>query len=79
MTTKTVPVTMRALTQRINRKLEPAGKVLKAARGKEKDALGTFYLLDFSRGVEDTHVDLESLGRELGALGQWESLSAEDR
>jgi hypothetical protein len=84
MTTKTVPVTMRALTQRINRKLKQDDQVLKAARTDQtRMDVGQFYIVDYSdskSGYVARHdVDLEELGRELGVLEQWESLSGEDR
>jgi hypothetical protein len=81
-----VPITMRALTQRINRKLAAdsdsgnwVGKRLRASRGEgEISNLGGFYLLDSSKGaVVDDHVDPEKLGRKLGVLKPWERLITE--
>lgn len=83
---KRVPVSMRALVQRINRKLAAAERErggepklaarLKAARGDAVRALGDYYLVDVERNaVERTDVDPEALGRELGALAAWEEVS----
>jgi hypothetical protein len=64
-----VPVTTRALVQRINRKLsaldggDPRAEQVRAARGKARETLGEFYLLD-----------LDALGRKLGVLRAWERL-----
>ena len=71
-----VPVTARALIQRINRKLAEEGEVLKAARGaKVEQQLGTYYTLDMrTNAVVAKDVDLERLGRELGALKPFEEL-----
>lgn len=80
---KRIPVTERALIQRINRKLIKKNEVLKKTppeRGKEGISTvrwnyGDYYILDQTRNqVSRGHLDLESFGRELGALGEWEQL-----
>jgi hypothetical protein len=69
-----VPVTVRALSQRINRLLAAKGQELKKTRGVPAvDALGSYYLLRGNSVFAD-HVDLEALGRELGALADHERL-----
>jgi hypothetical protein len=73
---KTVPVTMRALIQRINRKLAKEGKALKAARGESaRQQMGNYYVIDVNQNflVRD-HVDPEAEGRDLGVLQPWESV-----
>jgi hypothetical protein len=73
----TIPITTRALLQRINRALFKSGKVLKATRGSHmrRDA-GDFFILDLSRNkVLTKDVDLQVLGRELGVLKSYEHVS----
>lgn len=75
-----VPVTMRALMQRINRKLRADDRQLRAARGEgnARHALGDFYLVDFNRNaVIEKDVDPEALGRELAVLRPWEQIVKE--
>ena len=72
----TVPVSERALIQRINRKLRSNDEVLKTARGGRAEwDLGRYYVVDFNmNAVMQKDVDLESLGRELNALQKHEHL-----
>jgi len=70
-----VPITERALLQRINRRLRAGNEVLKRTRdnGRAAAELGEFYALDISRNIiTAVHVDLEEWGRDLGALRPWE-------
>jgi hypothetical protein len=71
---QTVPVSTRALVRRINRKLVPQGYFLRAARGaRARQELGDYYVVEMQYGgTWPTHVDLEDLGREEGALKEWE-------
>lgn len=71
---KTVPVSLRALIQRINRKLAAEGECLKKARSaKAQQDLGDYYIIEISRNlVFGKDVDLEQLGRKIGALKSWE-------
>lgn len=71
-----VPVSKRALIQRINRKLAADMQVLKTCRGARAQLdLGDYYILDGSLNVpSDTHVDIEELGRDMGCLSSWEKL-----
>ena len=74
-----VPISKRALVQRINRKLAKDGGLLRGVRGGAAvDRMGEYIRIDVSRSaiVED-NVDLEALGRELGVLRAYERL-AED-
>jgi hypothetical protein len=79
MTTK-VPVTERALLQRINRKLAPEWQAVRKLRGDSHvHDLGRFYGLDTYRNtIEATHIDLEAWGRELGVLAPYEALAEGD-
>jgi len=71
-----VPVTRRALLQRINRRLKEDQQVVKAARGDHaQQDVGEFYRLDYARNaVVEQHVDLEALGRKLKVLAPFERL-----
>ena len=78
-----VPVSERALVQRINRALakdewEPP-PILKKTRGARALVdLGEFYVIDQRRNlIVEKDVDLERYGRELGALEDWEELAEE--
>jgi len=78
-----VPVSPRALQQRINRKLRVEDEVLRKSRpvydqGRPiyNSDLGEFYVVDVNRNfVVAGDVDLQQLGRELGALQNWEELA----
>ena len=61
-----IPVTERALIQRINRAL-PKGQKVKIARGKTAQTRGKFYLVKNGAVVVD-NVDLERCARELEVL-----------
>ncbi len=70
---QTVPVSERALVQRINRKL--AGKQLVKTRGIwALPELGRYYTVSDRNTIVDTHVALEGFGRKLHVLQPWESL-----
>lgn len=71
-----VPVTMRALVQRINRALRADDEQLKKYRGgRWQSDLGDWYRLDFNRNrIMERHVDPEALGRKLGVLRDYERL-----
>ena len=75
MRRKTVPVSKRALLQRVNRALRDKGEILKAARSpRVADELGQHFVVRLTgkRIVTQQHVDVEALGRELGVLSEWE-------
>ena len=70
-----VPVTMRALTQRINRKLRHDDQRLRTARRGWFSDLDHYYVLDFKHNwIVKRDVDPEALGRDLGVLKDYEQL-----
>ena len=75
-----IPVTERALIQRINRKLAKNGSKLVAARGaKEMEAFGHYYTVRrvksaLNAQVLASHLDLVGYGRELGVLATDEEI-----
>jgi hypothetical protein len=76
-----IGVTMRAVIQRINRKLALDLKVLKTTRGDwHSNDLGHYYMIDL-RGNYMLHksVDPEELAHKLGVLKGWEAVTQEDR
>lgn len=75
MKKRTVPVTARAMTQRINRALAP-NEQLKATRGaRAQTELGAYYIVDVRRNaITRSRIDLEELAKELGVLQPYERL-----
>lgn len=75
--TATVPVSPRALVQRIHRKLKSHDEVLKTSRGERaRLELGEFYLLDVSvNAIMRKDVDPSELARELDVLKPWEHVT----
>jgi hypothetical protein len=73
-TTAGVPVSMRALIARINRKLAGQDERLKASRGaRARVDCGDYYIVDIRHNaLLGRNVDPEALGRELGVLRPWE-------
>ncbi len=82
MTIRKVPVSERALFQRINRNLNRNDRKLCTARGfwdgrvwQEDTNLGRYYVVDIRRNlVVDAHVNLEQFGRDLEVLAPWEAM-----
>jgi hypothetical protein len=74
-----VPITLRALIQRINRKLAHQEEVLKKARGLYAyDNLPDYYIVHWhSNQVLTWHVDPVAYARELGVLNAWETVAEE--
>jgi hypothetical protein len=78
-----VPVSERAVIQRVNRKFvsedgHPARELKKTRGGRAKIDLGDYYVLDTERNfIAEHHVDPEDLARELGVLAQSEYLIEE--
>lgn len=72
-----VAVSRRAVLQRVNRKLAPQLKALKAWRTSGlRYKAGDLFHLDLNRNaILNINVDLESFAREVGALQPWESLT----
>ena len=72
-----VPVSRRALIQRINRKL-PGHETLKTNRapGSNRRELGRYFIVDeYNNSITCQFVDLEKLGRELGVLRGYERVA----
>jgi hypothetical protein len=72
------PVSERALLQRINRKLKPDLEAVKKTRGgwRRLSDLGDYYWVDYRRNfMLNHHLDLETVGHELGVLEEWEMVS----
>ena len=72
-----VPVTARALIQRINRALKPRDEMLKKARGARAQAeVGDYFVTDFRlNALVSSRVDIEALGRELKVLKDFEEVT----
>ena len=81
MPRKRVSVTMKALVQRINRRLHKDEEQLRKTRGARALLdLGEWYIVNWNRNfIVAQHVDPEELGRELGVLQEWEALVPEER
>ena len=71
-----VPVSERALVQRVNRVLGKDDEQLKKARsGRTSQGVGEFYTIDIRRNcVVKQDVDIEKMGRTLGVLKNYEQL-----
>jgi hypothetical protein len=70
-----VPVTLRAVNQRINRRLAAENQVLKAMRGERaRQTMGDYIVVDDRNRILHHDVDPEALARELGALADWEEV-----
>jgi hypothetical protein len=74
MANTTVPVTRRALIQRLNRRLSEDHQVLKKSReGFVRSNLGEYYILNLDLNqVDAMHVDPEILAKKLKVLAPWE-------
>lgn len=67
-----VPVSTRALTQRLDRRLRRRGLKLRKLRGKFRHA-DAYFTVDVERGcVVDRYVSLDVIAHEFGALETWE-------
>jgi len=75
-----IPVSMRALVQRINRRLKADDEVLKSPRGRNaRQQLGEYFVLELTcNAVYDTHIDPEAFGRKLGVLTDFEYVDDEE-
>ncbi|RJP38992.1 MAG: hypothetical protein C4548_12490 [Desulfobacteraceae bacterium] len=70
-----IPVSIRALTQRINRKLNKNGEKLFKSRRTDLKNLGEYHVVDLNeKVVKNFDVNIEMLGREIAALAEWEVL-----
>lgn len=74
-----IPLSLRALTQRIARHLAREGKTLRKTRAASaRDHVGDYFILSDNGGIIAHHVDLQQLARELGVLQAYEHLLTED-
>lgn len=76
-----VPVSTRALIQRINRKLRADEQTVKQTRDgtRARLDLGEFYIYGWNpTNIVAFNVDLQSLGREVGALQPYEAWDTGD-
>jgi hypothetical protein len=72
-----IPITLRALTQRLARHLARDGRTLRKTRAAPaRSAIGDYYVVDCN-GIVAHHVDLVQLAREIGVLQNYEHLIAE--
>lgn len=71
-----VPVTMRALTQRLNRALAKEGQQLKAYRvPTEHPDYGYYFCINLQTSfIDSEHVDPEKWAREMGVLKPYEEV-----
>ena len=73
-----VPLSRRALLQRIGRTLARDGRRLKKTRAPSaRERVGDYYITD-SGEVVAHHINLEQLGQELGVIETYERLLVED-
>jgi hypothetical protein len=74
LTGRKVPVTERAIVQRLNRRLAHDYESIKTPRGERNlQSLGRFYLLNtYQNWIMKTHIDPESFARDLGVMAPWE-------
>jgi hypothetical protein len=80
--TPKVAVSPRALLQRINRALAGDEEMVRKSRPRIIEGqtyydhnVGEYYRIDFNRNfLVEPHVDLESLGKKLGVMHEWEAL-----
>jgi hypothetical protein len=76
-----VPITERALVQRLRRTLAKEGNRLLVNRGGNAHGaanVGRYYIVDENNLMTDHDVDLVALGREMGAIRPWERLVEQD-
>ena len=74
-----VPLTQRALTQRLARALARDGKRLRKTRAAPaRSSVGDYYIINDSNGIVAHHVNLEQFAHELGVLQAYEHLITEN-
>jgi hypothetical protein len=71
-----MPVSARAVIQRINRKLRPDREKLRVTRSDLwRQDVGDYYVIDCAKNwITQKHVDPEELGRRLQVLQPWECI-----
>jgi hypothetical protein len=71
-----VPVSMRALIARINRKLKADDEKLCATRERWRGNLGDYFIVSLTSNIITCrHVDVEELARDIGVLRACERLA----
>ena len=80
-----VPVSRRALIQRINRALAKDNEQLRFNRRGPDGTFGWYYVIRYGRGgfepstnIIDYNVDPEDLGQELKVIKSWEAVEKEE-
>lgn len=74
---KNIPITTRAVFQRLNRALAKDLRVLKKCRESSRwhRDLGDYYIIDADRNsIVDTHVDLEKLAKQMKLIQPFEKV-----
>lgn len=74
---KRVPVSERAVLQRLNRHLKKDGEMVRKTRAGSRayQDLGPYHAVDLSQNiVTRLNVDIEAWAREAGVLAAWETL-----
>ncbi len=71
------PVSVRAVEQRINRKLaEKRQRLMRSRSERARAEVGDHYVVDVDRNLLVLHhVNLEALARKLGVLAEWEAIA----
>jgi hypothetical protein len=70
---KKIPITESALIKRLNRHLAKQDQQLRKGRPPFNSDLGEFYIVDLRNNfVSSSNHDLENLGRQEGALAEYE-------
>lgn len=75
-----VPITERAATQRINRKIKSSCLVLYKSRGtmKSNPSVGDYYIIDtIKNSMVKGNVNLTEYGRSIGAVKPWEKVGGQ--
>ena len=76
-----VPVSVRAVIQRINRRLKSQGQLLKTRRSSSfcRIALGRYFIVSIKSGrLIETNCCLEKLARRENALELWEEIEPKE-
>jgi hypothetical protein len=68
-------ITERLVMARINRTLQD-GRQLHKCRSNSKvfARCGTYWLQDADGNIQQDHIDMETMGRELGVIAKWERM-----
>ena len=75
-----IPVAIRAVMQRVNRRLATEGKRLKTVRKGQRyrAEIGPYFVVSLKTGrLIEIRIDLEGFARQLGALSDWEKITNE--